>query len=146
MISWILALTLCGAPARATATKPKAAKSAVKPAEKLMEWKGQGGGPKEPGAEVILDGKAWKSLWRRLGQDAPPLNFKRFAAVAVFAGEKPTGGFSVEFQEPVKKEHDLLIGYRVLEPTGMVTEAFTQPWATRAYPRPKGKILIEAAQ
>ena len=146
MTSWIIALTLCAAPARATASKPKAAKSAVKPAEKLMEWKGQGGGPTVPGAETALDAKAWDGLWRRLGQDAPALDFKRFAAVAVFAGEKPTGGFTVEFLEPVKKGDDLLVRYRLLEPTGMATQAFTQPWAVRAYPRPKGKILFEAAQ
>ena len=58
--------------------------------------------------------------------------------------ERP-GGFTVEFLEPVKKGGDLLVRYRLLEPTGMVTEAFTQPWSARAYPRPKGKILVEAA-
>jgi|CXWL01.1.fsa_nt_gi hypothetical protein len=140
MTSWIIAAVLCAAPARAAAPKPKAAKSA----EKIMEWKGQAG-PSQPGTEIALDAKAWAGLWKRLGQDAPTLDFKRFAAAAVFIGDKPTGGFGIEFQDPQKKVDDLLVRYRVLEPTGMVTEAFTQPWAIRAYPRPKGKILIEEA-
>ena len=66
--------------------------SHAKKGEKPMEWKGQYGGPIDPGTEVAADAAAWSRLWLTLGQDAPELDFKKYFAVAVFAGERPTGG------------------------------------------------------
>ncbi|MDO8757513.1 MAG: protease complex subunit PrcB family protein, partial [Elusimicrobiota bacterium] len=64
--------------------------------EKPMEWKGGYGGPIDAGTEVAADEDAWTRLWLRLGSDAPPLDFNTHFAVAVFAGERPTGGYMIE--------------------------------------------------
>jgi len=117
----------------------------AKKSEKPMEWKGQYGGPLEAGAEVAADAGAWTRLWLRLGQDAPPLDFKKYFAVAVFAGERPTGGFTVEFLDPVSKGADVVVRYRIKEPTGFTTQALAQPWKVRAFERVKGKVFVEAA-
>ena len=106
---------------------------------------GQYGGPAEAGTDIVRDAKGWKKLWRRLGKAAPTLDFKLFVAVAVFPGERPTGGFTVEFPEPEKKGDDLIVRHRIKAPTGFSTQAFTQPWAVRAFARPKGKVIVEAA-
>ena len=122
-----------------------AASAHAKKAEKPMEWKGQYGGPIDPGTEVAADAGAWTRLWLMVGQDAPELDFKKYFAVAVFAGEKPTGGYTVEFVEPVAKGDDMTVRYRVNPPTGFSTQAIAQPWKVRAFPRVKGKVFVEPA-
>lgn len=117
----------------------------AKKSEKPMEWKGQYGGPIDPGTEVAADEGAWTRLWLMVGQDAPPLDFKKFFAVAVFAGERPTGGYTVEFLDPVPKGMDVIVRYRVKEPAGFATQAIAQPWKIRAFPRVRGKVFVEAA-
>lgn len=116
-----------------------------KKAEKPMEWKGQYGGPIDPGHEVAADADAWTRLWLQLGSDAPPLDFKTYFAVAVFAGEKPTGGFTVEFLDPVRKGPDVTVRYRIKAPGGFATQAIAQPWKVRAFERVKGKVFVEQA-
>ena len=117
----------------------------AKKAEKPMEWKGQYGGHIDAGTEVASDESAWTRLWLQLGQDAPPLDFKRYFAVAVFAGERPTGGWTIEFLEPAPKGMDVTVRYRINEPTGFATQAITQPWKVRAFPRVKGKVFVVPA-
>ncbi len=116
-----------------------------KKTEKPMEWKGQYGGPIDPGTMVAADEGAWTRLWLMVGQDPPPLDFKKHFAVAVFAGERPTGGYVVEFLDPVTKGADMIVRYRVKEPTGFATQAIAQPWKVRAFPRVRGKVFVEEA-
>lgn len=110
--------------------------------EKPMEWKGQHGGPIDPGTEVATDAGGWTRLWLQLGQDAPALDFKKYFAVAVFAGERPTGGYTVEFLDPVPKGMDVTVRYRIKDPTGFSTQAIAQPWKVRAFERVKGKVFV----
>ena len=111
-------------------------------AEKIMEWKGQYGGPIDAGTEVAADASAWTRLWLMLGQDAPALDFTQYFAVAVFAGERPTGGYTVEFLDPVPKGMDLAVRYRIKRPAGFSTQAIAQPWKVRAFARVKGKVFV----
>ncbi len=114
--------------------------------EKPMEWKGQNGGSIDAENQVVTDAAGWTRLWLTLGQDAPPLDFAKYFAVAVMAGEKPTGGYTVEFLDPVPKGMDLTVRFRVNDPTGFSTQAIAQPWKVRAFPRVKGKVFVEAMQ
>jgi len=113
--------------------------------EKPMEWKGQHGGPIDAGTRVAVDDGEWTRLWLMLGSDAPPLDFKKYFAVAVFAGERMTGGYTVDFLEPVIKGQDATIKYRVVPPTGFTTQAIAQPWKVKAFPRVKGKVFVVPA-
>jgi hypothetical protein len=133
MIKLLLAALLFAVPAQARKT------------EKPMEWKGQYGGPIDPGTMVAADESAWTRLWLMVGQDAPPLDFKKYFAVAVFPGERPTGGYTIEFLDPVAKGADVIVRYRVKEPSGFATQAIAQPWKVRAFERVKGKVFVEAA-
>lgn len=121
---------------------PFAAQAAKK--EKPMEWRGQNGGTVDAEERVIVDANGWSRLWLMIGQDAPPLDFGKYYAVAVFAGERPTGGYVVDFLDPVSKGKDVIVRYRVPTPTGFTTQALTQPWKVRAFPRVKGKVFVEA--
>ncbi|MCR4295638.1 MAG: protease complex subunit PrcB family protein [Elusimicrobia bacterium] len=136
MTKWlVMAALLLGASAQAK-----------KKTEKPMEWKGQYGGPIDPGTMVAADEGAWTRLWLMVGEDPPPLDFKKFFAVAVFAGERPTGGYVVEFLDPAPKGMDVIVRYRVKEPAGFATQAIAQPWKIRAFPRVRGKVFIEEAK
>lgn len=134
MIKLILVLSLV-APAVHAAKK-----------EKPMEWKGQNGGSIDAEERVVTDEHGWSRLWLMIGQDAPPLDFGKYYAVAVFAGERPTGGYVVDFLDPAPKGKDTVVRYRVLTPTGFTTQAVTQPWKVRAFPRVKGKVIVEAVK
>lgn len=109
----------------------------------IQEWKGQMGGTAERGHQIVTDEAAWKSAWRALGKDAPALDFGTHAAVVVFVGERPTGGFTAVFDEPVAQGDDLLVRYRIPKPTGFTTQAFAYPWKARAFPKPKGRLVVE---
>lgn len=127
----------------ASAAKPgKEKKTMSAPVE---EWKSQQGGPSEPGHALVTDAKGWKSLAAQLGLNAASPDFSKSVVVAVYAGEQPTGGFSVLFDEPAAKGDDLVVRWRIKKPSsgGFVTQAFTKPWKARVFPRPKGKVLVE---
>ena len=122
-----------------------ASAQAQSPREPLLEWKGQYGGSIEAKQRVVMDANGWMRLWLSLEQGgAPPLDFTKYFAVAVMVGERPTGGYTVEFLDSVPKGMDVTVRYRVLTPTGFTTQAFTQPWKVRAFPRVKGKVYVEA--
>ena len=110
--------------------------------EKPMEWKGSYGGSIDAEERVVTEPDGWTRLWLMLGQDAPPLDFTKYYAVAIMAGEKPTGGYGIDFLEPVKKGADVTVRYTIKTPTGFTTQAVAQPWKVRAFPRVKGKVLV----
>lgn len=153
MISLALVLALAASAAPAPAPMEKKAKAATEapaPAKKetpKMEWKGQYGGAPEAGHRLITDKKGWDALWRVLGKEAPALDLKAYNAVAVFIGEKPTGGWTATFDEPREKDGDVLVAYRVHAPKGFTTQAFSQPYLVKAFPKPKGgKMLVMEAK
>ena len=118
---------------------------AQSPGEPLLEWKGQYGGSIEAKQRVVMDANGWTRLWLSLEQGgAPPLDFTKYFAVAVMAGERPTGGYTVEFLDPVPKGMDVIVRYRIETPIGFTTQAVARPWAVRAFPRVQGKVHVEA--
>lgn len=102
------------------------------------DWRGGFCSAASPSAEVVREAPAWERLWKRsLGRDAPPVDFTRFFAAAVFLGTRNTGGYSVEFVEPTLEDGKVVIGYRVRSPGpgGFSIQAFTQPYSIRLYRR-----------
>ncbi len=123
----------------ATAQAPPAA-----PSPAPEEWRGQYGGEPIPGAVAVTNADHWKRLWRGLGREAPALDFSKVCAVVAYAGERPTGGFTLEFLEPVPQGDDLLIRWRVCSPSPetYTTQAIAHPWKVKVFPRPKGKVKL----
>jgi hypothetical protein len=65
------------------------------PDKKVMEWQGDYSRFKEPGAMVI---KNLETLQRVTGSDRdidPGIDFSRYMVIAVFMGEKMTGGYGI---------------------------------------------------
>lgn len=109
------------------------------------EWRGQYGGESVPGAVAVMNADQWKRLWRGLDREAPALDFSKAFAVVAYAGERPTGGFTLEFLEPVPQGDGVLIRWRVRSPSPetYTTQAIAHPWKVKAFPRPKGKVKLE---
>lgn len=120
-----------------------AAHAAPAKEKKVMEWKSQHGAPVTASHQLVTDAKGWEALWRVLRKDAPALDFKTHAAVAVFVGERPTGGWTVNFRKPRIKDGDTLIVYSIDAPKGFSTQAFTSSYVVRAVAKPaKGRIVV----
>lgn len=65
--------------------------------EKFLEWQGSYGGFKEPRVMVIKDQETWDGIYRMIsgGGVKLSLDFTRYMVIAIFMGEKRTGGYSV---------------------------------------------------
>jgi hypothetical protein len=109
-----------------------------------QEWKGAHGGPLEPGTAVAVDAASWNKLWRDVGQAPPDLDLEKFVGVAVYLGRRPTGGWRASFAAASRGD-DLVVRWRVVKPGGFVAQVLTEPWAVQAFPRPKGRVVVEAA-
>ena len=143
-----LTLSFAAKPSRLDdAPKKKKSKDESLPPEKGMDWKGQHGGRPTPGHDIVSDERGWRFMWGRIGMPAPPApDFKVWTAVIIHLGEKPTGGYTVDFLEPAYEPGGLVVRYRVSEPGGMATQAFTQPWRMRLFPKVKGELSVRSVK
>jgi hypothetical protein len=111
-----------------------------------MEWKGQYGGGTTPRAVVIQEPGRWRLLWKELGQEEPAVDFTVNFALAVFLGQRTSGGYTVDFLEPKEKDDALVLPYREKQPEGFVTQVLSEPYAIRLYPKTTLKIRPEAVR
>lgn len=131
--------------------KPKQAAPAA-PTELRVEknaWKiikqEQTGGRDKAGNEVITSQEGLTNLYGELNlADVPAVNFKENNVVALFLGEKRTGGYSISVESAVvkndKAEVKILNGYP--EAGGMVTMMLTSPYCIAAIPKANETVFI----
>ncbi len=95
------------------------------------DW--QGNALQATTAETIVaqDQATWQEVWTKVGQAAPRDLPDETTAVAVFAGPKRTGGYSVEFVAVQENETNVAVTYRIHKPRfdQMVTQVMTAPYA-----------------
>ena len=85
---------------------------------------------------VIESQNEWEEFWSRHGSvEFPPpmlpqVDFSEGMVIAVFSGEKPTGGHSIEITEVEFAEDEVTIFFEEVlpEPREPVTEALTHPF------------------
>jgi len=85
---------------------------------------------------VVRDAATLRSLWH--GNEAPPpIDFDKDVVVVLFAGQKNTGGYSVEVKRVNTKGKTAIVHAHVQGPPrgGMVTQALTSPYVAIAFPR-----------
>lgn len=89
-----------------------------------------------PSRSVITTPDEWAALWAQHTAHAepppprPPVDFVCEMVVAVFAGERPTGGHAVEITRIVPEGSAATVYYRETTPPpgSFVTEALTHPF------------------
>lgn len=92
--------------------------------------------PKSPEAMLATDDAAYARLWSSIagGDTRPPVDFAKESVVFLLAGSKPTGGWSIE-PRGAMLDGDTLVIDAVIKgppPGGIVTQAFTSPFAVVA--------------
>ncbi len=65
--------------------------------------------------------------------------------VIIGVGSRPTGGYSVEVTGTEVKDGTLIIKWKENKPTGIVTQAFTNPAVSVLLPKFEGKITFDPA-
>jgi hypothetical protein len=149
--SWMAAalLVLGLGACRSAAPAPGSAATArggVKEAA-MQEWKGQFSGALQSAQRVIESAAQWQALWSEIGQAAPAApDFKSSFAVAVFLGQRSTGGYSVEWLEPDSGGAATVVRYKESKPQGITMQVLTQPYSVKVFPRGRSQIRVEAAQ
>ena len=109
---------------------------------------------------VIDNQERWVDLWQLDTSDTEPsppvpkVDFTSYKVVAVFAGEKSTGGYSVEilavetrnFQTKDLPSLVIIVEYRQPQPEDYVTEAMTYPYHMIKIPQiDVNKVVFEQA-
>jgi hypothetical protein len=97
---------------------------------------------------VLKDASAWETLWKKhtlpLGSPPPPpaVDFSRDMVVAVFLGEKPSGGWGVRIAGVDIRGGDATVSYKVSAPRvdRITTTALTRPYHIKTLPRRDGKV------
>ena len=110
-----------------------------------MEWKGQFCGESRASHRCLATTQEWRQAWSQIGQPAPPApDFSRQVAVLVFLGERPTGGFGVQWLDPAASAAVLVVRYKLAVPRGMVPQVLTQPYALKLFPKTAPEVRVEA--
>jgi len=103
------------------------------------EWTGSGSGIKNRVLQAIKDEKEWRDLWNYHTRDQQPkpevpgVDFNRNMVIALFAGERPTGGYSIRISRIKQASLQLQVFYQETAPQkkSRVIQAFTQPFHMR---------------
>lgn len=96
--------------------------------------KGYRSGVREPLQIVVRSQAEWLTLWRRHSNDLnstpPAVVFELEVVVAIFLGEKPTGGYDVTILRAEQSGEELMIDYQEKTPApgSIVIQVFQQPF------------------
>ena len=93
-------------------------------------------GDQEPAQLVLRSQEAWRQVWERHeallihAPEQPPVDFHKEMVLAVFLGQRPTGGFAIEIKAVDTRADALhvLVEETSPPPEAMVTQAFTSPY------------------
>jgi len=91
---------------------------------------------------VVRGPEEWQRLWQAHEAGAvpqrplPAVDFPRELAIAIFAGQRPTGGFAVTVEQVTESASGIEVFYRVTSPppSAIVSQALTSPFQIIAVP------------
>jgi hypothetical protein len=94
------------------------------------------------------DEAGWQAIWQQVGQTAPSNLPDDKHAIAIFAGQKRTGGYGVQIVEQIDTKDQTTIRYRLTKPgfRTMVTQVITSPYAIVLVPRHDHPVLLQEVQ
>ena len=76
----------------------------------------------------------------------PSVDFSHDMVVALFMGERPTGGYAIEITRIERTDHGLSVHYRTSrpDPSAIQTQALTQPFHLVTVPRVDDPVTFVA--
>lgn len=107
------------------------------------EWKGYQSGYTEPAKLVIQNEDEWKKVWPQVSSPQlpkpalPEVNLETEIVIAVFMGERQTGGYGIEIRRVVKHKEEIVVHVEEQhpQPDSLVTMALTQPYHIVVIPK-----------
>lgn len=143
-LSVVAAFVLLAAAAGCRAPRLEEVKFSQPKETAVMEWNGPFSNVSQPRTVVVNDEKAWERLWKELGApEAPVADLQVHYGVAVFLGERSTGGYGVRLLDPIVRDGKTVVRYRESVPRGIVIQAITYPYAVRLYPKTGMAVVVE---
>jgi hypothetical protein len=121
---------------------------AAAPAE-IVQWSGAQSSVTAATQRVLRDQAEWHAFWPEVRQTAPrAFDPAREMAVAVFLGERRSGGYTVRFVSAEPHDGQLVVTYQESAPPpgSMVTQALTYPWTLAVLPRSPLPVRFRPAQ
>lgn len=108
-------------------------------------------GVTERKAVIISDDASWRANWQQLtarqhpAPDAPAMDFSQHSVLAVYMGEKPTGGYTIEITGVEVAGGKLRVTVKQTSPGpgSMVTQALTQPYHMIQIPKVPAGTTVE---
>ena len=105
----------------------------------------------EQGVVIARDGDEWNALWAQHSNrqiptpDAPAIDFDTSMIVAVFLGERPSGGYGIELDScRVEEGHVVVRAHETTpDPEKAQTMAMTSPFVIAAVPVTAGAARLE---
>ena len=145
----LLALLLCAAcKSHAPAAGEKGPGNAL-PFETLVQ--GYQSGVHTADALLVVDEQHWAELWKRHANwripaaSAPAVDFKKHSVLAVFAGDRPSGGYGLEVRwiAPEKDVLSVRAHVKAPAPGALVPMSLTQPYHFVLLPRVSGATVLK---
>ena len=143
MSAALLVLSGCGA---ATAQTPRGDAGQDRPSSFRALDGGSRSGVTTQQESVARTPEEWQRLWQAHqpggARPLPALDFSREMAIAIFAGQRPTGGFAVAVEQVTESASGIEVVYRVTPPPpgSMVSQALTSPFQIIAVPARPGPV------
>jgi len=114
-------------------------------------WKGSTSGITTFRTVVVRTSEDWQTLWREHAgpsvppSPCPPVDFNQYTIIGIFAGTKPTAGYSVDIVDTQPLSDKIVVLYReTTPPQGMITaQVLTQPYHLRLIPKTNLPITFQ---
>jgi hypothetical protein len=104
----------------------------------------------EPRQVTVRSAAQWAALWKENGAGAPlpPVDFSREMVVGVFAGSRPTAGYSVEIVRAVGNGGALVVQYVETAPSRdtVTAQILSAPYHLAAMPKHDGEITFKKVE
>jgi PrcB C-terminal len=87
-----------------------------------------------------------KSRYPKL--ETPKIAFKKETVIALFLGEKNSGGYAIDVDQVLNKKDKISVIYKVISPKQgeMVTNVMTQPFTIIKIPKTKKEIVFKSLE
>ena len=110
-------------------------------AQEKNEWRTAYGGPKQAIHIAVTRLEDYRNFFGltfvpKGKEDRPKVDFARQMLIGICLGQRPTGGYGVEFLSAEKEGKILVVRYEEVRPRGFVTQALTAPCLLKVLPRP----------
>lgn len=94
------------------------------------------GGREEKSIAMITTTEDLAKLYSEMGWDAiPKVDFEKNNVVAIFMGQKNSGGFSISIESVTMEDGTLNIKTKETRPDGMATAVMTAPYTIAVVPK-----------